>query len=419
MGLFKTSILNGIAVLIKMATMFILNKILAIYVGPSGYAVIGQFQNFIQVITMFTGTAINNGVVKYTAEYHTDPKSQQLIWHAASKFIFVVTFLFSFIIYWYRQELSLWMFKTIDYSYVLVWFAIFLIFFNLNALLLAILNGLQQIKKLVLANILGSIVSFIITGFMAMQYSLSGALVAISIYQSINCFVTLIVCKRIPWVFYSIQITEKERVIIYKLLPFALMAFTTVICGNFAQIILREMIVDQFDIEYAGYWDAMNRLSAAYLMLATTIISVYYLPKLSSLKKYKEITYEIYLGYKVILPIAMVSAIGVYLFRNLILLLLFTKDFTPMLDLILWQLIGDVIKIGSWLISFMMISKAMTKEFIIVESIFALSIIPLTYIFILYFGFVGIAMAFAVNCLMYWIVCSIVSFRKLKGKVYE
>ncbi len=36
MNLLKTSALNGVAVLIKTATMFILNKILAVYVGPAG-----------------------------------------------------------------------------------------------------------------------------------------------------------------------------------------------------------------------------------------------------------------------------------------------------------------------------------------------------------------------------------------------
>ncbi len=59
MNLLKTSVLNGVAVLIKTATMFLLNKMLAVYVGPAGYAAIGQFQNFIQMITTFAGSAVN------------------------------------------------------------------------------------------------------------------------------------------------------------------------------------------------------------------------------------------------------------------------------------------------------------------------------------------------------------------------
>ena len=63
MNLLKTSVLNGIASLIKIAAMFVLNKILAVYVGPAGYAAISQFQNFIQMVITFAGNAINTGVV--------------------------------------------------------------------------------------------------------------------------------------------------------------------------------------------------------------------------------------------------------------------------------------------------------------------------------------------------------------------
>lgn len=61
MNLVKTSLLNGIAVAIKMLTLLGLNKLLAVYVGPGGYAAIGQFQNVVQMLTTFASGAINNG----------------------------------------------------------------------------------------------------------------------------------------------------------------------------------------------------------------------------------------------------------------------------------------------------------------------------------------------------------------------
>lgn len=46
MNLLKTSFLSSIATVIKILTGFIVNKVLAIYVGPAGIAQIGQLQNF-------------------------------------------------------------------------------------------------------------------------------------------------------------------------------------------------------------------------------------------------------------------------------------------------------------------------------------------------------------------------------------
>src|SRR6185369_2998685 len=83
MTLIKTSLLNGIAVVVRMLSSLVLNKILAVYIGPSGYAVIGQLQNLISLVTSFANGAINTGVTKYTAEYFDDEPRQQAIWRTA------------------------------------------------------------------------------------------------------------------------------------------------------------------------------------------------------------------------------------------------------------------------------------------------------------------------------------------------
>ena len=77
MNLVKTSLLNGLAVITKVATALALNKVLAIYVGPAGYAVIGQFQSLLAMVFTFASGGVNTGVTKYTAEFHAAPQKQQ------------------------------------------------------------------------------------------------------------------------------------------------------------------------------------------------------------------------------------------------------------------------------------------------------------------------------------------------------
>ncbi len=370
MNLLKTSVLNGVAVLIKTATMFILNKILAIYVGPAGYAAIGQFQNFIQMVTTFAGTAINNGVVKYTAEYYYDQTKQQATWRTASTIILSASLIFSFFIVVFQEKLSIYIFHTNNYKNIFIWFAIFLPFFTFNALFLAILNGKKEVLRLVIANIIGSLFSLVITSVLAVKYSLYGALVSLSIYQSLVFFVTLFLCYKADWFKIAYLFGKIDKNIAQKFSAFALMAFVSVFFGNVAQISLRTIIINKFDIFHAGYWDAMTRLSGGYLMFVSTIIGVYYLPKLAELKFYKEIKNEVFYGYKYIFPIVIAISGVIFFFKELIVKVLFTDKFMPMLDLLAWQLTGDVIKVGSWIVSYMMLSQAMTKIFIITETFF-------------------------------------------------
>ncbi|MFC6204956.1 O-antigen translocase [Psychrobacter urativorans] len=413
MNLLKTSALNGIAVLIKTATMFILNKILAVYVGPSGYAVIGQFQNFIQIITSFAGGAINTAVIKYTAEYYEDTTKQKAIWKTAGSIVVLLSVVIALFILLFKRQLSLYIFQTVDYQSIFVWFAIFLLFFNFNALFLAILNGKKEILKLVIANIIGSLFSLAITGILAVKFGLYGALVALSIYQSTAFMVTLVLCYKAEWFKISYLFGKIDKTIAKKFVGFALMALTSAICIPVSQIIIRLYLSDEFGVEYAGYWEAMIRLSGGYLMLVTATLSVYYLPRLSELSNIKDIKKEIYLGYKIIFPIALVGALAVFLLRDWIIVIMFTDSFLPMRELFLWQMVGDSLKIGSWILAYLMLSKAMTKLYIITEIIFATTLVVFTYSFTSVFGFEGVSIAYSVNYALYWTFMAMVIFKKL------
>ena len=416
MNLLKTSVLNGVAVLVKTATMFLLNKILAVYVGPAGYAAIGQFQNFIQMITTFAGSAINTAVIKYTAEYHDDETKQRTIWKAAGSIVLIFSLFFSIIIFAFQKQLSIHIFHSNSYQSVFVWFAVFLTFFTFNALFLAILNGKKEVLRFVVANIIGSLFSLVVTSILAIKYNLFGALVALSIYQSLAFFVTLFICYKADWFKLSYLFGSVDKPTAKKFAAFALMALVSAICVPLSQMIIRSYLTHEYGLTYAGYWEAMIRLSAAYLMLVTTTLSVYYLPKLSALSNIQDIKSEVYLGYKFIFPLAVVGGIVVYLLRDWIIALLFTNTFLPMRDLFLWQMIGDSLKIGSWILAYLMLSKAMTRLFIATEIIFALTSIILTYTCTQLIGFEGVSVAHLINYGMYWTVMSYFIFKNLSRK---
>ena len=78
MTLIKTSILTAISTIITVISGFVINKVIALYIGPSGLAVVGQLQNFMSIVTTFSNGAITSGIVKYTAEYQTIEKKQKI-----------------------------------------------------------------------------------------------------------------------------------------------------------------------------------------------------------------------------------------------------------------------------------------------------------------------------------------------------
>lgn len=407
MTLIKTSLLNGIAVIIKMLTLLGLNKILAIYVGPAGYAALGQFQNAVQMVITLASGAINTGVTKYTAEYHDDEVKQHAVWRTAGTISLVGSIMVAIGVITFNKPLAGWFLKDESLGSVFIWFAATLVLFVFNTLLLAILNGKKEIHRYVIANIAGSLFALVVTTVMAIQLGLYGALVALAIYQSLTFFVTLTLTYKAHWFKLRYLFGGIDTRSAKNLVKFTAMALTSAACVPLSHILIRSHLGETLGWEAAGYWEAMWRLSGAYLMLVTTTLGVYYLPKLSELQKAEDIKKEILQGYKIILPVAATCGLVIYLLRDFIIRVLFTEEFAQMEVLFGWQVVGDTLKIGSWILAYLMLGKAMMKLFILTEIGFAASFYILTYHFTGILGLEGVSVAYAANYLAYWIVMAI------------
>ncbi|HKM37825.1 MAG TPA: O-antigen translocase [Thiopseudomonas sp.] len=419
MTLIKTSLLNGIAVVIKMLTMLGLNKILAIYVGPAGYAAIGNFQNAAQMITTFASGAINTGVVKYTAEYHDDEEKQRQVWRTAGTIAVLGSVITGIGVAVFSKQIAQWFLQDESYNTVFIWFSVTLVFFIFNTLLLAILNGKKEIHRYIIANIAGSLFSLAVTSALAVQFGLHGALTALAIHPSFAFIITLYLCYKADWFKFSYLFGRLDKQVVLNLSKYTAMALTSAACVPVSHILIRTHLADTLGMDAAGYWEAMWRLSGAYLMLVTTTLSLYYLPKLSELKDPKEIKAEILQGYKIILPVAAACGLVIYLLRDFIIGVLFTSDFIPMRDLFAWQMVGDTLKIGSWILAYLMLGKAMMKLFIASEIVFAAGFYGWTYFLTGMYGLEGVTIAHAINYAIYWVVMGVFIGKTVLGKPLE
>lgn len=419
MTLIRTSLLNGIAVVIKMLTLLSINKVLAIYVGPVGYAALGQFQNAVQMITTFASGAINTGVTKYTAEYYDDEAKQRLVWRTAGTIALVGSVVTALLIAAFNKPLAGWFLNDISYGGVFLWFSATLVLFTFNTLLLAILNGKKEIARYVVANIAGSIFALVVTTIMTIQFGLYGALVALAVYQSIAFFVTLLLCYKAHWFKVSYLVGGVDKKTALNLGKYTAMALTSAACVPLSHILVRNHLGETLGWAAAGYWEAIWRLSSAYLILVTTTLSVYYLPKFAELKDREDIKKEIIKSYKTILPIAALCGLLIYLLRDLIINTLFTKDFAPMRELFAWQMLGDFLKVGSWILAYLMLSKAMFKTFIASEISFSFSFVATTYLLVSDFGLVGVTIAHAINYAIYWAILLFALNKSMKTSFSE
>ena len=414
MSLIKSSLLNGIAVAVKVGSAMILNKVLALYVGPSGYAVIGQFQNALAVALSLGGGVMGPGITKGTAQHFDNRKQQHTLWQTAIKLTLSATLIASLTFIFAHQWLSNKLLERSDMGTVFIGLGLALPAIALNNLLLAIINGKKDVSIYVSANIVGSLLSLIVVGTLTYFWGLYGALLAIAISPAAALLATSALVSQREWFKPTFLWGKLDRRSVGELSGFGMMGLTSALMAPLGFLLIRNHLSATLGLDAAGYWQASWKISEIYLMLVTLTLSMYYLPRLAEIKTSDELRKEIVKVYGVVLPIVVIAALAMYVLRDFITERLFSRDFYPMRDLFFWQLIGDVLKIGSWILSYVLLGRAMVRTFIITEITFSVSFYLFTVALTSTYGLQGVAMAYAFNYLIYWVVMAILVKKELK-----
>lgn len=413
MNLIKTSFYTSISTAINFISGFIVVKVVAVKIGPEGIALVGQFQNTTAILSMLATAAITAGVVKYLAEYKHDPVKSGQIVNTAFLIVFFSSLIISLFVMGASGYLSEAAFKSNDFWIVYFLFGLFTMAISFNALFSAILNGLKEIRKFTIVNICSSLIGVAITVLAAYVFGLEGVLIA-STATAIIIFVINIYIFNKLGIKWRPDFKSWDKRVVKMLSAFSLMAIVSGFVAPSMQILVRNRIMLQFSVADAGYWQAVTKISDYYLGFITSVLGVYYMPRLSEINNKAELRKEILKGYKIVLPVVGVIALLIWLLKEYIIHILFTPEFLPMKPLFTYQLLGDFFKIGSWLLAYLMLAKAMTRTYIITEILFAASYVALSYYFMNHYGIIGATYSFCINYGLYWILMWFLMKKELK-----
>tara|TARA_R110000850_G_scaffold80947_1_gene173749 strand:- start:32855 stop:34129 length:1275 start_codon:yes stop_codon:yes gene_type:complete len=410
--LFKITSLNSVSVILKIIIGFVSSKVIAIFIGPSGMALVGNLRNFVASIEGVATLGFTNGIVKYVAEKEKNQEELKRFLSTIFITLFFVILTLSVSLYFLADYLNEEVFGTyFQFQAIFKAFALALPWYIASIVLISIINGFGEFKKVIYINIIGNILGLIVTVILIYFHKTFGALLSVILSPSVLFFVTLFFIHKKINLFQLISINSFDFSVLKPMSEYSLMALISMIFGPMVYLAIRNSIIEDLDINQAGYWEAITRISNYYLLFLTTVLSVYFLPKLSKSTSNEETKSVFWSYYKEIIPFFLVGLVMVYFMKNIIIQILFTNEFSAVSDLFFWQLLGDFFKALSLILGYQFFAKKLTKAFIITEII---SLIILwfssTYLLRIY-GLEGIVMAHAFTFFMYFVVLGIF-FRK-------
>ena len=403
--LFKIVSLNSFSVALKIGIGLITSKFLAVFIGPSGMALVGNLRNFLTSLESISTLGFQTGIVKYVAENKKNDEELQKIIATVFISLIVIVFFLSSVLYFFADFWNAKIFGFhFDYAVIFKALSFSVPWYAVSIILLAILNGLGSFKKVIWVNIIGNVVGLIVSLTLVLQYKILGALLAAVISPSILFFVTFYFLNKEINFLNVIRVNLFDFKIIKNLSNYSLMALFSSILGPFIFLVIRNNIIENLGLQEAGFWETMTRISSYYLMFVSSVLSVYFFPKLVMSQNENETKIIFWTFYKFILPIFIFGFVIIYFFRFFIIRLLFTIEFLPVTDLFFWQLLGDVFKVSSLILGFQFFAKKMTKAFIITE-VGSLAILYfLSVLLIKIFGVEGVVIAQAIDNFIYLVV---------------
>lgn len=402
--LLKVTAMTGLLTLVKMVMGFVIAKVVAVYTGPSGMAVLGQVQSLVNGFNGVINSPVNNGVIRYTSEnkeYGFEACSPW--WKASFQWVIIFCFLLIPVGVVFSASISEWIFGDTEYKWIINTIVICLPFTAIGTLITSVINGQQLYRRYVVLGMISAILSGLLMIVMIIYANLEGALFAAAVQSAIIGIILLLLSLKQPWMrlkYWWGKTANKER---KDIGGYILMAVATALTLPISLILIRNILVNNVGWIATGQWQAVWKISEVYLGVITMALGVYFLPRLSTINSPTEIKREINSTAVVIIPIVTLLAVLVYFTRDIAISILFTKEFSPARDLFLVQLLGDVVKIASWLYAYPMLSRKATKWFVGTEVIFSSTWVLFTLIFVSKIGVHGANYAYLFNYILYFL----------------
>jgi PST family polysaccharide transporter len=413
MNIVRTGFYTALATGARLLAALVAVKLVAWFAGPEGVGKLGQFMSLMSLLAVLAGGGISAATVKYVAEYRDDPQRLSRLLSAALWYAFCASCLMGCVALLLSRQLAEWLLGDAQYEGLIRLLAIAQLGIALLNYILAVVNGFMDVRRLAFIQVAGSIIGIVAMVWLSRWLHLYGALLALVVSQVLWLAVGLPAWWRSSYFRRGMLRMKFDREMTMRLATFSVMTLSSALLAPLVNIAVRDHLALRFGWERVGYWQAVSKVSDAYLLFLTTAINIHYLPKLASTHGRAALLSELRTAYRYILPAVVALAVAVYVFREWVTRLLFSTDFASANALYGPQLLGDVIKIASFILSYLMLAKAMTRLFVISECVFAGTYLVLVYVFTAHFGLVGAMYAFAFNYLLYLVFNVLVARRYL------
>lgn len=421
----KASSLMGMSSIVTIITGIIKQKVVAILLGPSGIGLIGMLVSFQNTASMIAGMGVSNSGIRQIAEATSSDNHENV--GNVYRSMLILTIFFGVIgavaVFSLDTEILRILGVSLDHKNSIRWISLGIFASILSGTQVALLNGLRRLKDLAKINIVGASSSMIVTVAAIWLYADKGLVTVVVSLPVCNLIISWWLVRALKQNLLGLN-NKNLKEPVRKLVSLGFVFMSTAVLSIANQLLIRILITHQLGTEAAGNFQAAWSISMLYLGFVLNAMGTDYFPKLTvAIHDNAEANRMVNEQAHIALLLSGPIILGMLTFVSEFVWLLYSSEFNTTVDILRWQFLGDILKVASWPLGFILMALGASRLYFCTELTWNMCYLLVVWGGIAKWGLTSTGIAFfiayfIIGVLIYIIVNNLTGFKLQKYNLY-
>lgn len=351
-------------------------KFVALFLGPAGMGVASLYTSSLTPLQQVCGLGLNLAVVKEIAANKEDETSLRRVLKVALRLLLLTSILGVVVTLFTAPLWSDLSFGNYEHTSAYLWLSVFMGLSIAGAGLLALLQGLGEVKRLSKATLVGGLAGLLFGVPLYYFFGQKGIVPAmIALALSTFLFYLFSFKKASHHIFLKPsgeQSPKEERNLIKALLSMGFILLIGSLAGQLITYLINLFIRITGSLEDIGLFQGANSITNQYVGMIMSALALDYFPRLSAVAKDKEEMKKVVNRQtEIVMLVASPLIILLILTAPIVIRVLLTKSFLSIVPLIRWLGVGMLIQALAFPLGYIYVAKDDRKAYIWMECIWA------------------------------------------------
>lgn len=383
-------------------------KAWAILLGPDGLGMMGLLQSLVGLASLVAGMGIGTGLVRMGANAlgHSDSLRMAALRRAAWLLLLALGGLTGLLMAAFRGPLSAAMLGGPGHEQAVLLMIPAVMLTLAAGVQTSTLNAHHRVSALARLAMLNSVIGAAVSLAIVWAGGVAAVGLAVVAAALVNALVAWAMLRRSA----AEEPAERpDRAAVSQaardLLRFGAPYTASLLVGTGVQLVLPAMIVYRLGAEGVGFYRAATAVSVSYLGFLLVAMGQDYYPRVSAAADQpEELVGLVNQQHRLVLLLGTPMILGTLALAPYLVPLVYSPAFMPSVEILEWQLIGDLFKFSSWTLGFIMLARNRSLTFFLAELSFGISTLFTSWLGMRWFGLTGLGVAFAVTYLLLYLV---------------